>query len=95
MTLSNYPPGMKNSDIPGWFDIEKEIEGRCESCGFEGSQFVTTDNDPSKSTHLYEWECPKCGVITEGEEDDDIEDDGGDFDDDVKVSSSWYNNDWI
>lgn len=61
MIDNNLPPGCKLSDIPGWNDIEMDINFDCE-CGNEWTEKDMTV-DPSSGGHEVEAVCPECNTL--------------------------------
>lgn len=77
MSNDNLPPGCKLSDLPGWNDIEVDIDFECDDCDVTWTEHdVTVD---SGSECKVESVCPMCNVthVTTWEPDND----DGDYDD--------------
>jgi len=64
MIDNNLPPGCKLSDIPGWNDVEMDIEFHCdnEECYHEWTEPDMTV-DPSSGGHEVEAVCPECKTL--------------------------------
>jgi hypothetical protein len=58
----NLPPGCYESDLPGWHDIEVDLDFCCDSCDREWTEHdVTVD---SRGEDGLESECKECGQTT-------------------------------
>lgn len=68
MIDNNLPPGCKLSDIPGWNDIEMDIEFQCdnEDCYHEWTEPDMTV-DPTSGGHEVEATCPECKTLVKFE----------------------------
>ncbi len=58
MTGWNLPPGCSESDLPGWHDVEEDIEFECELGHIWIETDVTVDD---RGGHDVEAKCPECG----------------------------------
>ena len=59
----NLPPGCYDSDLPGWHDVERDVDFECanEECGHEWTEVdVTVD---SRGDHDVEANCPECKTL--------------------------------
>jgi hypothetical protein len=55
----NLPPGCYESDLPGWHDVEVDMDFFCSDCDHEWTESdVTVD---ARGCVDVEAECPKCG----------------------------------
>jgi hypothetical protein len=54
----NLPPGCYESDLPGWHDVEVDMDFFCEECDHEWTESdVTVD---ARGCDDVEATCPKC-----------------------------------
>jgi len=59
----NLPPGCYESDLPGWHDVEVDMDFFCEGCDHTWTEEdVTVD---ARGCDDVEAECPKCGIAVE------------------------------
>lgn len=64
----NMPPGCYESDIPGYNDIEMDVEFQCdnEDCGNEWTE-ADVAVDPTSGGHDVEAVCPECETLVKFE----------------------------
>jgi hypothetical protein len=56
--MSNLPPGVTNSMLPGWHDTEVDIDFYCDHCEEEWTEYDYTVDGRGDS--FVESVCPKC-----------------------------------
>lgn len=62
MGLSNYPDGVTESMIPGYYDWEQEVKVKCKHCNYEGDAELTfTPGYGRYADADGTGECPACG----------------------------------
>jgi len=58
MSNFNLPPGCSQSDLPGWHEIERDIDFNCGMCKHEWTEHDLTVD--ARGDHDVEADCPKC-----------------------------------
>lgn len=52
--MSNYPPGMSASQIPGFDAVDVPIDAECDACDWKGTLDATAEHGEIV------WLCPAC-----------------------------------
>lgn len=62
--MSNYPDGMRESDIPGYDDTDGTIRTICPECGYDGEVegTFTPSGRGRYATLFFSGSCPECGA---------------------------------
>ena len=80
----NLPPGVRDTDLPGYNDVEEVREESCFYCDWSDEIEVVIDKTGRYSTYFFD--CPKCGKENQTELDNERD---VDFDDIPEKEPYW------